>query len=210
MMFGYQLRGGWKTSLWAFWGLNVASFFMIGSIVGREFNQRAGQEVVSNEFKIAADTISVKMAGDPYEDVIFNLGDVSVVDDLLVSQNVHVYLRQSENDQFQLIQKNYSRGKNFEEANQLAMNITDKVEIKESNVIEIPSNILVPKGEKWRNQRVDVILKVPEGKFVDINRNLKHHYTHLSVDRKFDHPHWVEGRIWLSGSRSSCLVIPST
>jgi phage shock protein PspC (stress-responsive transcriptional regulator) len=80
-------------------------------------------------------------------------------------------VQRSKTDSFELLVIKSSKGKNKKEALRRAEAISYSYMITDSNVIFNPK-FQVPETEKWRAQRVKLILKVPNGKSVFLNNKI--------------------------------------
>jgi phage shock protein PspC (stress-responsive transcriptional regulator) len=81
-------------------------------------------------------------------------------------------VQRSKTDSFELYVIKSSKGKTKKEALRRAEAITYSYMVNDSNVIFNPK-FEVPSTEKWRAQRVKIILKVPSGKSVYLSKKLK-------------------------------------
>ena len=166
---------------------------MVGTFTRDQFNQRVKQDISNTVINPTSDTLTIKYANNLYDDVLIQMGDLRIAGDALVSENVRVIVKKTEEPHFELIQEHYSRGANSEEANALVNSIQFPIEIK-NNVITLPPNFVIKKGNKWRNQRVEVTLKVPVDKFVYLDKSL--HWVNLEIDHDTDHPWFKQDQTW--------------
>jgi hypothetical protein len=81
-------------------------------------------------------------------------------------------IQRSKTDSFELVVMKSSKGSNKKEALRRAESISYSYMINDSNIIFNPK-FDVPETEKWRAQRVKIILKVPTGKSVYLNRKIR-------------------------------------
>lgn len=80
-------------------------------------------------------------------------------------------VQRSKTDSFELLVIKSSKGKTKKEALRRAEAISYSYMINDSNIIFNPK-FQVPESEKWRAQRVKIILKVPNGKSVFLNNKI--------------------------------------
>lgn len=173
LFFGTRLKPVWQYILIALLIANVSSFFMIGTQQVRKFNQAA--EVNHNTpLSIPdSDTLQIKWGDNPYNKSLIQLGDqLKLADQKLVSQQISINIEKSDHENFELVQRNHSRGFNIQEAQQLAqsINYTPKYQ---APLLELPSVFILEKGSKWRAQHIELTLRVPDGKYLDL-RNLEY------------------------------------
>ncbi|HRG58200.1 MAG TPA: PspC domain-containing protein [Bacteroidia bacterium] len=80
-------------------------------------------------------------------------------------------IQRSKTDSFELLVMKSSKGKSKKDALRRAESISYSYMVNDSNVIFNPK-FQVPETEKWRAQRVKIILKVPTGKSVYLNNKI--------------------------------------
>jgi len=116
-------------------------------------------------------TLTLKLGEDKYEDYAkmdFEIDNVkvAVVDgEEVMLGHAGLKIEKSGNNEFSILVKKASRGKTREIAKQTSENIIYRFDLKDSTVVFDPYFVL-DKGEKYRGQEVDIIIKVPEGKAV--------------------------------------------
>ncbi|MFM9947030.1 MAG: GIN domain-containing protein [Saprospiraceae bacterium] len=165
LLFGTRVSTGWRTGLSIMWGISITSFFLLGSLFGRQFSD--GGQFSANAGSYKGDTLYVTA---PMEtapiDTWYNIdNEVMLADDKLIVRNVHLSIAKAEGTTFELVKEVSARGENNAEANALA-NTTITDARFEGNQLNISPYYSLTKGQKWRVQDVKYILKVPEGKFV--------------------------------------------
>ncbi len=101
--------------------------------------------------------------------------DISSTEDNPLKYNVPVLLNitNSETENFELVEIKNASGANKKEANNNAKNIDYDYSIKDS-IISFNPKGEININEKWRNQEIQLLLKVPVGKVVYLNGNMKH------------------------------------
>lgn len=165
LLFGTRVSTGWRTGLSIMWGISITSFFLLGSLFGRQFS--AGGQISANAGSYKGDTlyVTVPMETAPI-DTWYNIdNEVMLADDKLIVRNVHFTIAKAEGTTFELIKESSARGENNAEANALANSTTTDARF-EGNQLTISPYYSLAKGQKWRVQGVKYILQVPEGKFV--------------------------------------------
>lgn len=198
VFFRSHIRPLWRSGLWGFWALNLASLAAIVGFTTKDF--QSGRELVQYEMKdiVSADTLTISLGENPYnEDWGLLIDGLQISGNELVSEDISIYVEKSESGFFELEQKTNSRGEDSEEALQLATNIGYQISIEDNHLI-LPPNFLIPKGTKWRNQKVKLYLKVPEGKHLKFEGRAGRKIHRMEVDEDFDYP-WIysdKGYIW--------------
>lgn len=179
-LFHFRMHPNWRAGLWSFWVLNIVSLVLLGIFVGRQFGSGTEMNPRVGAIINPMDTLRIELADNPYQHVWQYIGDdLQISGDRLISNDVFLKIEKSRDEDFELLQSNFSRGENMGEASQLASEIRYQPKI-ENNILVLPQNFHINKGEKWRNQKIYLTLKVPVGKAVhlsddvnDIIRNTK-------------------------------------
>jgi|APTNR8051073442_1049403.scaffolds.fasta_scaffold00322_32 phage shock protein C len=168
LLFGTRVSSGWRAGLGIMWGISITSFFLLGSLFGRQFS--SGGQFSANAGAYKGDTLYIAAPAETAPiDTWYNIdNEVMLADDKLIIRNVHLSIVKAEGTTFELIKEVSSRGESNGEANTLANTVTTDARF-EGNQLSISPYYSLTKGQKWRVQEVNYILKVPEGKFVKIN-----------------------------------------
>jgi phage shock protein PspC (stress-responsive transcriptional regulator) len=154
-------------SLWAAWGI---SFFALGTLAGKtakEFNQKAEYVSTTELANPNTDVMTISTLKNPYGDINTQLGSLRISEDFLLSYDVRVRIVKSPSDKFELTKNVYSRGRNQDEARRLMSSIDYKME-NVGNELKFAHEFQLLKGTKWRDQSINITLKVPVGKKIKI------------------------------------------
>jgi phage shock protein C len=163
----------WMIGLWLVWFANVASLMYVASHVLRDFSGHGEVTGTTTAVSPGLDTIYIDM--DPVEQLeeegILVLGDkLRIESGALYSSDIRLKFEKVDSTGgFEIIQKNTARGKNAEEGKLLAGHIAYECRI-DSNRVTLPGYFQLGAEEKWRGQQVTVTVKVPEGKWVKVNK----------------------------------------
>ena len=213
LLLGTRTSKAWNIGLSVLWGINIICLVSIGTNLGKQFS--AGSEITKSIDlgAIESDTIKLSLAPNPYEHVIYYVGDhLQLTDRTLVSYNIHLDIEKAAEgvEEFELVQENYSRGYSLAEANQLAEQISTPIVVDETGVT-LPQNFQVEQGGKWRAQKVHLTLKIPEGKSIELeDMGLDLLLGHININDPNDFSIWNNiSETWTMGSEglacSSCL-----
>lgn len=161
--------------------------FYLATVIGREFSSGSSQRSELPLIASTTDTMFVDLMENPgYEeddsDNRFHIGFlfgkgmtvVSGDESRLIPENVSLDIQRSLSDKFELIQIKSARGATEKTAFENASKINYNLEQKDS-LLKFSRYFPLPKGVRFRNQKVKLILKVPTGKSVHLNegsRNL--------------------------------------
>ena len=203
LAFKTQIGPQWRASMWSFWLINLVSFILVGVFVTRELNQSANQEITIAPMNTNADTVFVKLADSPYDfrEALMRLGHLQLSGDQLIAGNIHFNVRKSETGKFELIQKHYARGRDWKEANSLVEEMKFKPTFENDHTLVIPPHLILNRGEKWRAQRVELTLKVPQGKKVSMGKNMEDIHNRFALDDQYNHPWSKNDLVWEMGAK---------
>lgn len=170
LLFGTRIAKGWSTGLGIMWGLSIAGFFLLGSLLVRQISTE-GQSF-TNAGTFAGDTLRIATIGENEDfKTWYNIdNEVLIVDDKLMVRNVHFSIVKGKGKNFELVQENNARGTDTQEANSLATAAAANA-FFEGDQLKISRYFTLNRGQKWRVQNVNFILKVPEGKFVQLEES---------------------------------------
>jgi phage shock protein PspC (stress-responsive transcriptional regulator) len=163
IMYKRPVSGVVNAGLWGFFTLNIISLFALTGITGRDFNQETS---VTQQIPLQNPTTNVlnlETMSKPYDELHTSIGDLRISEDYITSENVWGSIVKSDGNQFELIRRINSNGRNSEEAYRLANAIEAKYDIKNDDV-SISKFFKISKGTKWRGQSIEYILKMPVGK----------------------------------------------
>ena len=195
ILFGTRVHSGWKAGMIGFMILNAISLSFVATNTARNFNTGTTQSQGIDLSAFNSDTISLEAIPSPYQDTWFQIGDqLKFTEEQLIVEMVEIDIRKGEGDLFELIQENHSRGPNLEEAKELAIATQFQVEQEAPDQLRIPKTFQILKGQKWRNQQVKLILKVPVGKAVHIGNQISLH--EVDLDNHRINPWREKGKIW--------------
>jgi phage shock protein PspC (stress-responsive transcriptional regulator) len=160
-------------SLWAAWWISLS---ILGTLIGKtakDFNQKAEFAQSIELANPNTEVLTIKTISNPYGDINTQLGSLRVSEDYLLSYDVQVRIVKSDNDKFELVKNTYSRGKNQEEARRYMSNIDYKID-NVGNELRFAHEFQILKGNKWRDQGINLTLKVPIGKRIMVKKDQKH------------------------------------
>lgn len=187
LLFNIQVKNKWlNVSTTLLWLVGLGLSIHVLSSLSDEFKQKS---IVKEKFTVATNNSSTlylnvpesfKWGQENEED--YNDEDVNYVHNrwnvtLNNEKGLDFYMpiidvQRSKTDSFELIVIKSSKGRSKKEALRRAESISYSYLINDSNVIFNPK-FDVPENEKWRAQRVKIILKVPTGKSVYLHRKIR-------------------------------------
>ncbi len=189
-----------RTGMTLVWALNVISFFSLGSIVIRDFNQEKEltQRVEMHSFNV--DTVQLSLGEEIGANSIINLDEAKIIDENLVIKNIEIDFAKSKDDKFRLTQTHYSRGSSSNEIEELTKSISYDPIITDQGIV-FPADFFIEKGKKWRGQKVKIKIEVPEGKTIKFGEKGHHNFDdYISSHAQWNHTipsvHWNGEHVW--------------
>lgn len=124
--------------------------------------------------------------------------------DTLLLNTIRLNVVKSPDSNYHLYRVKFGRGNNPAAARSIAERIRFDIEQKDSTLI-LPRNFAISQGEKWRNQQVMVIIEMPVGKRIQLDRSLDlYRWFDVNTDGRrgwnvhFD-DNWNNGSNWTTG-----------
>ncbi len=148
--------------IWTIWTINCTGIAYLASSFGKNFTHRA-DKTQSFEMSAVTDVFNIAVVKPQHNNIDIEVGDLHVYDDRLMSENVNLFIKPSENGQFELSQEMMAQGRTMDEAKMLLSNINYTPSVSGNN-LTVLSEFAIPKGLKWRGQVIDMTLKIPVGK----------------------------------------------
>ncbi len=184
LFIGTKLVFRYKTNNTAI-GLSMVGVWLIALVsliivsAGQVGNYKSQSSITQNK-TISCDscqTLYLKLAEDKYEDYAeldldINNFKIMVIDgDEIMMGQPKLDIVKSGSDNFTISIKKAARGKTRENAKEFAQEIIYIYEVNDSTLLFDPYFLLDEDG-KWRNQDVDITIKIPEGKAVHLGENM--------------------------------------
>ncbi len=188
-VFKRKTNSNLRSGMFVFWIVNIISFFGIGSLVFRDFNQEKETVFVPQEYSFTTDSLQLTMGEEIGKNSLVNFDGATIVDDNLVLPKIGFRFEKSEDEKFRIFKSYFSRGKNSKEIEKLTSEISYEPIISNNEII-FPSEFIVPKGSKWRGQEVKLTIAVPQGKTVKFGNENRNRFS-----RYIDHYHSGENKI---------------
>lgn len=110
------------------------------------------------------------------DDVDFFEGGLRVTDDTAIIDNIRVKIEKSTTDSFQVEVVRSSRGRTIAQAKRLAHEIQFQLNQQDS-LLYLPAGLSIPRNSSFREQRITVVVRVPVGKNIEVDREARHHYN---------------------------------
>jgi len=166
---GYTLSFLWVIGL-------ICAIWLISS-VAKDFRTSYRQKDNFTLLQPTKGKLIIKKAEDQVEmdDVDFFEGNLRVTDDTAIIDNIRVKIEKSTSDSFQVEVIRSSRGRTIAQAKKLANEIQFQLNQQDS-LLYLPAGLSIPRNSNFREQRVTIVVKVPVGKNIEVDRDAYHRY----------------------------------
>ncbi len=137
----------------------------LSAVTSDTLNIEAMTDAGGDQIRWTFGKYSARWDNDGYNEEVCKLYD----DHLSVLVPIDLRVKSTTGRQFELQQTTLAQGARVNEAQARAAAASFPIEVENGRIV-VPNFINIPKGEKWRVQRVEMTLFVPEGKFVRFGR----------------------------------------
>ena len=164
------VNGNIVGAVWTFLVISIFSLVTFMITMVKDFNH--SQEITQRMQIPDVETLVIAESPSPYGRVHINFGNLKVSDNYLVNDDIRLNVVKSDDGKFELVINKESDGRTEEQARSLVSQIKYEPTI-EGDKIVFPHDFLIQKGQKWRNQHINMTLKVPVGKKIRYNRDMR-------------------------------------
>ncbi|MFN0276250.1 MAG: hypothetical protein ACKVPJ_10915, partial [Chitinophagales bacterium] len=110
--------------------------------------------------------------------------DIFIENDSAYFQNISVSIEQSVDSNFSVITTKHAKGNTYEEAKTRAREF-DFYAQQNDSVLTIPGGRALLENELWRDQKVEVTLRIPQNKFVVLDKDLDIYLSRNATSKGF-------------------------
>lgn len=174
------------------WIVGLVSFFVLIGSIRRHFSSEVGvrQDVTLTQ---PAGILRVDTKNEDvivYDEWIDVDGVMNISRDTLYLNTVKVEVAKSPDNQYHAYLMKLSKGEDRASAEQLASKIAFDIEQKDSTIY-LPRTFKVSRNDKWRNQKVMVVIEVPEGRQIQLDPSLDDYdYFNLKFNNRNRNGRW--------------------
>lgn len=165
------------------WLLGLAFAAVVVSSVVKDFRRPATEtETIAIQQPSKGKLILKKAPGgiltEGDDDMHFGFFDdhLLVADDTVLINYIRIRVEKSPNDSFGVEVSRFSRGRNVQQAKELAHDIAFRLNQNDS-ILYLPEGFSLSPHSKYRGQRVTVTIRVPVGKNIEIDREVYRNYS---------------------------------
>jgi phage shock protein PspC (stress-responsive transcriptional regulator) len=139
---------------------------------------------------------------DRWDDEHWN-GDLRLSNNELLSRNIRMDVVKSPDDSFRLVKILYSRGPSRKEAADLASRLTYSFTQLDS-ALSFSRSFIIDKGQKFRGQKIQLVLQVPEGGQVYLDKSMRHFIYDIDNEQNI-YDSDMMGHTWEMKDELSCI-----
>ena len=169
VFFKIKISRYWAFGIAAFWTLNGISLGFLGAAFGSEF--RSKSSVKQDVFSVTLPSDTLKIVVDEnkrFYDIHTQFGPIKFDSDKMLNGTVELNIETSPNNEYRLVKELESNGNSREEAESLASAIDYQPRL-DYKTLHLPTFFAIS-NTKYRGQRVNMTLFVPEGKYLKLEK----------------------------------------
>ncbi|HKH60864.1 MAG TPA: PspC domain-containing protein [Flavitalea sp.] len=200
------------------WVIGLVSAIILGGLFARNYKTKSGIEEEMVSFtQPPAGKLYLDVASSPiryYGGDWFGFeGDddwpvYGINQDTLMLNNVRINLVKSKDSSYHIYKVRFSRGNNPDVARRLAEKVQFNI-TQQDSVLMLPKGFAVSRDDKFRNQQVLVVVEIPVGKRIQVDRSISNfewfdvNYNrrrgwNFDWDENWDHAyHWESNREYI-------------
>jgi phage shock protein PspC (stress-responsive transcriptional regulator) len=175
------------------WVIGLVSFFVLIGTINRSFLTQVGVREEISMTQPTGNKLKVTLAEKDvivYNDWFDTDGLLSIDRDTLFLNTVKVSVVKSKDGLYHAHLMKISKGNDRASAESLAERIEFKP-MQNDSILYLPPHFTVSRTDKWRNQKVIVVIEVPEGKYVELDESLEdYHYFNVQFNRNNNRGDW--------------------
>jgi len=181
MLIGTSIQvkgGGW--GFLVFWIISCSIVGFIAFKTTKEFRESSSSSFHLSLDKVPTDTLILN--GMRHEEVASGRGTnefgvstdgLNTKGDTIMINEVSLRIEKSEDAKYDLLTMHRAKGLNDEQARLHGNHITYETRL-DSNRLTLSDVLTFPRKDRWRNQTVNMVLKMPVGKVVYLDRSVAH------------------------------------
>ncbi len=175
------------------WFIGVVSAILLAGMIGRNFSTKSGLEdnvsitqPTSGKLMVDVASSNIRYYNDDWfgiewdEDMPFYGANA----DTLMLNTVRVNVVKSKDSLFHVSRVRVSRGNTSD----IARNLAESIEFgitQQDSLLLLPHSFAISKDEKFRNQQVLVVIEVPVGKRIELDRSLSdYNFFNMNFNRR--------------------------
>jgi hypothetical protein len=183
-----------RRSLGGLWLFSACAAVLFGLSMGKAMSVEE-QYTESTIIETAKDTVIVDVNPNPYSSSWRRFDNLFIGEEGLYLDRASFGFKKSPDGQFRVERVLSARGKSVKAAKRNLNAIVAELEIR-NNHLSLNDFVFLPKRSKVRDQRVNYIIYIPEGKYVHIDGHLTR-LSSLQLRPNTKHPDDMGKHVWL-------------
>lgn len=171
LAFGYRVPKHFKTGFWTVWFLSIftTSFAVISTV--KEYSSHFETKIIT-DYAMDVQDIKIVMPEENNDHAFgIHLGEfITEKDNHWAFRDVNFKIEKSKDQKVHIEKIVSARGENSTKAQNNIQYVNNDITVKGNEII-ISKYITFPKSEKYRNQSIDYVIYIPEGKNVSFDNN---------------------------------------
>lgn len=191
LVFRTRVSLAFTIGMWVLWFACMTTFLSTGSRLAQQFSSfsRTEQEIDVSTLKAPETVIAISNPISYDHGGNFFNGKLQIDESQIRWQNTDLRIYHSDNGQWKLVERRYSRGASTTEAESLTRELIQAPVIADGR-IELNGSSVIPKGKKWRGQEVIYELYIPEGATVRLSDGVKDLISSVDVAEDGNYDFW--------------------
>jgi len=175
------------------WAIGLVCFSVLVGSLNRSFISQVGVREDVNISQPSGNLMKVTLADDDvviYDEWINMDGIMNITRDTLSLNTVKVNVVKSKDGLYHAHLMKISKGNDRVVAEDLAQKISFPI-VQTDSILYLPAKFAVGRNEKWRNQKVVIVIEVPEGKSLELDESLDDYkYFNIQFNRRNRGANW--------------------
>jgi phage shock protein C len=173
LFYGKGITPALSWTLGIIFTLNVTAFFVMMPVFFRQFSQESEVKETMLIPKNPNNILKLDLKVDKTLENKIQLGHIHISDEHLYIRDVNIRAEKSEDGQFEIIKKRTSQGGSRADATKILSDFDAPMAIS-NDTLSLTTGFLIPKGNKYRGQNVEYLLKMPVGQKIKIKESQRH------------------------------------
>jgi len=188
------------------WVVCIVGVFVVGVQLANDFSTdiRLSEQVRIEE--PSNELLMVKMQENTDHDIFHTYywkkdwdNELVFHEDTIYNRDIDFSIVKADDSLYTLTVIKSARGDSRDKARNRSKAVSYPV-IQEDSVLLFPSSINLGEKELWRNQKVDLILRVPQQKMIVIDRQLDDFFRYNDMTENMDHDDLFNTRLIMTGT----------
>lgn len=160
------------------WIISLVAVIFLAVDTGRNYKYEASDNMHVSIAQPAGGTLYLQLDGNPPPPFItyhhvHHFDFMTLEDDSILYRQIHIHFDKSDDTSFVVLLNKKARGTDRDAAKQFATQIQFPVLQSGDSVLRIPSMLEFTEDQQWHAEQVDITLRIPENKSVELSKSLE-------------------------------------